>query len=73
MKSIAEICKEAGLTYDGFAIGLPDEYYKENDPKGYLLDKINTEIKRELKKDNKRMNMEVDQVAYEEALKRLRL
>lgn len=73
MLTTAQICKEAGLTYDGFAIGLPEEYYKENYPKEYLMDKIDTIIKRELAKDNKRLNMEVDSVAYEEALKRIRL
>lgn len=73
MLHTAKICKKAGLTYDGFAIGLPEEYYKKNYPKEYLMGKIDATIKRLLKKDNERMRTEVDTIACEEALKRFRL
>ena len=72
MKTTAEICKEAGLTYDGFAIGLPEEYYKENYPKEYLMDKLDSLIKRESKADKTQLNTEVTSVAYEKAQERLK-
>lgn len=72
MKTTADVCKEAGLTYDGFCIGLPEEYYKENYPKEYLKDKIAALIKREIENENDKVKpIEVYSAECEEALKRL--
>lgn len=38
----AKVCKNAGLTYDGICIGLPDEYYRKHGShnKAYLENEI---------------------------------
>lgn len=40
----AEICKKAGLTYNGMTIGLPDEYYAKEERKARIFTKLKSLI-----------------------------